>query len=431
MHLATQFHRESIINTIIRHDEIKLNTPDVFNMTPLTYAFDTEQYATLAIFLSEMKKQHASGNDDQPFDPNELLHFVSNNKSDLVDLIVELLTAVGWGQGEDGETGGSLLHSAAKNDDIKTMGALLKKGNVDINKRAERPGIFGSDMLWQEGDTPLHVAARTASLNAIKFIVENGGDEKVFNSRGLAPLHLAVKSGSLEAVKSLVESIDGIAIAIKSGDKTTPLHIASYSGNVQIAKYLIENDASVHLQNHEGWTPLHHAAECNQVKIIQLLVASEANIDARSKNTNTPLHTAVVNREIDAVECLLALGGLVNARGDKNFTPLHKAAKAGDALIARTLLNAGARYDHRAENKNTPLHTAAAHGKGEPLKILVAHHTEHSTDLNKSGFNGWNPLHQASIGGHVGAMEVLIDSGVKINHDDDFNLDTALHLAAR
>ena len=40
-------------------------------------------------------------------------------------------------------------------------------------------------------------------------------------------------------------------------------------------------------------------------------------------------------------------------------------------------------------------------------------------------------MHQASVGGHVEVMNVLAEAGAKIQCEDDYNLDTPLHLAAR
>merc|ERR1712157_56699 len=218
--------------------------------------------------------------------------------------------------------------------------------------------------------------------------------------------------------------------------KMTPLHIAAINNFPEITEFLLrEKNANVHAQDERGWTPLHIAAEHNSLDVIQTLLRHEANIDCRAKNTDTPLHIAICSNQPIAVDAILQCGALVNARGEKNFTPLHKAAKMGNTEICEKLIKAGARIDHRAENKNTPLHTAAANGQAAVVQILtneaVTGQCVTIMDINKSGFNGWNAFHQASIGGHVDTMEELLKAGCKLNQEDDYSFDTALHLAAR
>merc|ERR1712157_650219 len=184
--------------------------------------------------------------------------------------------------------------------------------------------------------------------------------------------------------------------------KMTPLHIAAINNFPEITEFLLrEKNANVHAQDERGWTPLHIAAEHNSLDVIQTLLRHEANIDCRAKNTDTPLHIAICSNQPIAVDAILQCGALVNARGEKN-SPLHTAAANGQAAVVQILTNEAV--------------------TGQCVTIM---------DINKSGFNGWNAFHQASIGGHVDTMEELLKAGCKLNQEDDYSFDTALHLAAR
>lgn len=431
LHLAIQFQRENIVNILLNNEDIDFNLPDEDELTPLTAAFVSKQYKILALMLMQTKRnQDKNNHNGSMFDPNDLLHFASNNCPDLIVFIVELLNAIGWKITTESTAGGTVLHSAVKNNDAKTLAVLLSKDDSIVNSQATLPD---PDNCWQKGDTALHVAARTNAIDCIPILNKYRCPPNLLNDDKLSALHLAVKFNHLEAIQALFEAtVVKTKVNIQSDDKTTPLHIAAYNGHKEAAEYLlVEQRANVHSQDNNGWTPLHHAAENNQVDLINLLIEFESNIDCRAKNTDTPLHVAVINDKFDAVDTFLRAGALVNARGEKNFTPLHKAAQLGYDSICDSLIKNGARLDHRAENKNTPLHTAAAAGKVDALKVILVHNNISNLDLNKSGFNGWNAFHQAAIGGHTEAMQFLLDHGCRLNQEDDYSLDTALHLAAR
>ena len=384
LHLAMQFHREAVITQLIKHEDVQLLNEDLNGKTALFYAFESEQYVVLAMMLAKLKN---NPDPTESFDPGDFLKFVGELASDKVGLALELLQVVGWdSKSEDPDAGGTLLHAACYNNDVKTIAALLEK-NIDIDRPARSNNI---ENHWEVGDSPIHAACRHASSAATALLVDRGCKVDVPNETNNYPLHLAVQSGSADTVEALLDA-EKINLDIKNGDKTSPLHIAAYNGFMDIGKRLLIRGANVHVQNSDGWTPLHHAAENSRVSFIQLLLNHDANIDARAQNTNTPLHTAVISGQVDSVEALLQLGAHVNARGEKNFTPLHKCAQMGDEKVTRILLTNGARTDHRAENNNMPLHTAASHGKFEVVKVLVEQCT-FTQELNKSGFNGWNAI---------------------------------------
>ena len=427
LHLAIQFQRENIINELLKYEDVDLSRMDDDDLTPLTAAFMSEQYKILALMLMQLKRSKSER--DQPFDPNDLLHFVSSNSPDLIVLVVELLNAVGWEIRSDTEHGATMLHSAVKNNDSKTLGVLLAKDESMIAKQANTAGPEGS---WQVGDTALHVAARNNAIECMAILNAHGCPPNILNSDKLSALHIAVKHNNLDAVMEIFNaSIVHTKVNIQTDDKTTPLHIACLNGFYDIAEYLLNVErANVHCQNTDGWTPLHVAAEGNRVEILRLLMENQGNIDSRAKNTDTPLHVAIDHNNSEAADTLIGLGANVNSRGEKNFSPLHKAAKIGNTEIIKKLIESGARIDHRAENKNAALHTAATNGQEKAVQVLCEFESS-SIDIDKSGFNGWNAFHQASIGGHVNCMRILLKAGTKLNCEDDFNFDTALHLAAR
>lgn len=60
---------------------------------------------------------------------------------------------------------------------------LLVGCGADVNLQDVRPGIHGP--------TPLHVAARAGSFDAVKTLLELGAMPDLRNSAGQTPLHIA------------------------------------------------------------------------------------------------------------------------------------------------------------------------------------------------------------------------------------------------
>lgn len=54
------------------------------------------------------------------------------------------------------------------------------------------------------GDTPLHIASKTGSIDIVKILLEYGANPNSINSAGMTPLHHAVKYDQVEVVKSLL-----------------------------------------------------------------------------------------------------------------------------------------------------------------------------------------------------------------------------------
>lgn len=56
-----------------------------------------------------------------------------------------------------------------------------------------------------DGNTTLHLAARTGDTATIAALLAEGADVNVRNSRWQTPLHMGAESGKLEAVQQLVQ----------------------------------------------------------------------------------------------------------------------------------------------------------------------------------------------------------------------------------
>ncbi|KAF5839034.1 ankyrin repeat-containing domain protein, partial [Dunaliella salina] len=131
---------------------------------------------------------------------------------------------------------------------------------VNVNCVYTRPGCIAG----YPGDTPLHIAAEEANVEAVQMLLQHGAQCKVRNSSGLTPLYTACCSRDKAAARA------------------------------EIVQVLLEADCSViDVQRKSGNTPLVHAGlndlpECCEVL---LRAGSKAlTIPQSHYKESTPLH---------------------------------------------------------------------------------------------------------------------------------------------
>jgi len=74
-----------------------------------------------------------------------------------------------------------------------------------------------------------------------------------------------------------------------------------------------------------------------------------------------------------------------------------------------------------------PIHEAARHGDLRRLMILLHDDPLVVNDIKE----GYSPLHEASIHGHIDCIEYLLDHVARINQQSRWGDGTALHLVSR
>lgn len=129
--------------------------------------------------------------------------------------------------------------------------------------------------LW----SALHSACASGNFPVVKDLLALKAKFEITTNKGQTPLHLAVYSGSLECVKELLKYGANPNVSTIH-EKCTPLHIACQKGFAQIAISLVDHGARVDVLNVLSRTPLHMAAEAGRVDIGKYLLTHGADRDA-------------------------------------------------------------------------------------------------------------------------------------------------------
>ncbi len=249
--------------------------------------------------------------------------FIMNGKSSdlekMLDGDADLATLV------TDQGGPTLLHQACEYDQPESVKVLLKHG-ADLSAKSG----------WNQ-ETPLHIAARRDSVNAIKAILEAEGDIDIlgggprpkgnnpfFVYRFTSPLDLAASAGSERAVELLLErgaktnvnppkssysalhrAMDGLYDLVGYGNRKRQFDpsLKAERGNRKVIELLLKHGCKLDDLDHNGDKPFHVAVRQGAVESVEYLLESHReSIDANEPGQfgSTPLQLSV--QELGGVE---------------------------------------------------------------------------------------------------------------------------------
>jgi uncharacterized protein len=154
-------------------------------------------------------------------------------------------------------------------DRIRVIKSLIKHG-ADVNGRNTdmEPRWAGNrHRRRQVGNTAFLFAAKSADVEVMRLLVENGADPKMNTLLNITPLMLtagiawaayqdtASEEQVLDAVKYLVEEL-GADVNFVADTGETAMHAAAYRGANSVVQYLFDRGATLDLVDKIGRTPL-------------------------------------------------------------------------------------------------------------------------------------------------------------------------------
>lgn len=204
-----------------------------------------------------------------------------------------------------------------------------------------------------DGNTPLHLAARTKMKTVFDRLVEVSFIDCIYaeNNYGKTVMHVAIENklpiASIDEIfkkhPSLLNKVDSMG--------RTPLYLAVLYGYSELVEYLLgvnpvsDRKAKIIIATKDnGDTVLHLAVRKGDSNIAQLVInaAHDTDLFCRDNVGKSPIHHAA---EANHADVFVALGvkqpGCVWVIDDKGETPLHVAARAGFFEIANKLVDVG------------------------------------------------------------------------------------------
>lgn len=159
------------------------------------------------------------------------------------------------------------------------------------------------DAQGRDGVAPIHCAAMTGFVEAVKLLTDTGANINILDAWGKTALHWAAFYGKRAAVEYLWKIANR---ALRDREVRTALHLAVISGKWGTATWLVNNDADVMAKDRQGRIPLHQAAWDGMLDVIQLMCEKSPNAANTSDYAGlTPLRCAVENGQEAVVQWLL------------------------------------------------------------------------------------------------------------------------------
>jgi len=136
--------------------------------------------------------------------------------------------------GQGGVVSDYVLHSIALSQTRDKEGecSIVEEGGLVELLRALSKDPKRSKLLEirnSEGDTPLHVAARTGHVALTRALVSvHEASTVIRNNSGLVPLHIAAMGGQDEVLLALLHGCSSESVRAKARDGRTALHFLAY-----------------------------------------------------------------------------------------------------------------------------------------------------------------------------------------------------------
>ncbi|RYE05819.1 MAG: ankyrin repeat domain-containing protein [Rickettsiaceae bacterium] len=186
----------------------------------------------------------------------------------------------------------SLESKANENHNLNNTDYISKIfNNIDINNAlltpAKRPSL-------------LHLAAQQGGDQIIKELVsKHQADINIRNLNGETPLHIAAKTDKASTIETLIEL--KADIEAQDIDGNTPLMMATRAGHQKSIHVLLRLKADINATNYNGTTPLHTLLHASYVDILLIKSLLNHSCGTEIKDSIKNIRP-IIAKEIDNIE---------------------------------------------------------------------------------------------------------------------------------
>ncbi|KAJ8680153.1 hypothetical protein QAD02_015940 [Eretmocerus hayati] len=187
----------------------------------------------------------------------------------------------------------SKLHIACIRNNIEALNRLLNPENIDVNN-------LNVNAPTKTGSTPLHLAAKYNSEDAVEFLLRNGANPMLQDSRGRTPLHIAFERRNTIVVDKIAKRLTVCSQNLIDDTGLSLFHMlcTTYDGEDGI-RNLISSGIDINTPVGEnsfcwaGFTPIHFAVEFQVGGIVEFLLKYNPDIYILNKMNSMPLDICV------------------------------------------------------------------------------------------------------------------------------------------
>ncbi|XP_055316580.1 ankyrin-1-like isoform X2 [Sitodiplosis mosellana] len=267
--------------------------------------------------------------------------------------------------------------------------ALLVSVDVNMHQTLESTNVKKDEIIQppEYKIKELRHAIERGDVSKMRSLISEGINMSIQLDNGDTPIHLAARKDNVDIVKLLID--EGVSPKILKSDNSTPLHDAVQSGNVEVAKVLIEHGADVNAESNDGWTALRMAARAGHVEVAKVLIEHGADVNATDLFGRTALHWAAIKGNVEVTKVLIEHGADVNAKDVDGLTALLWASQAGKDETIKFLIEHGADVKATTKNIETALHYAARQARVELVGLLI----KKGADVNAKDIRGNTALY--------------------------------------
>ena len=308
LHLAAEGGSLKVCKLIVEvYKGIDINAKDIDGWTALHFASEKGELETVKFLFKSGGDLNSRANDgDTP------LHSATQYGHTEV---VKFILAKVIDKNPENEEGDTPLHEAANKGFLEICKLICRhlKDTDPKNNSEETPLLnavvfgeletvkflfeIGTDSYYRPNeDTLLHAATRYRHTEVVKFILSKVIDKNPENEDGDTPLHEAAKNGSLEICKL-------ICLHINRGLDKVGAEVAPWKFGKFLSRPLVK---AMHPENNSGETPMFNAVEKGELETVKFLFNIGGDLNSKNDEGDTPLHAATRYGHTKVVKFILA-----------------------------------------------------------------------------------------------------------------------------